>query len=254
MINEEVFKTLVQIFKIKTPDSKIFIEKIDESNKSLIVLKINEIVYKCVHVDSKTYYKNYNFTEFTFEAENPMYPTYLFKVNHMNKDSSVVFCNVLIHASNNYDIEYGWDAFDNYFKNDNVAFALINVSKSLMYRFTSDNEVTRLMNRLEKRGWNTELYEDGLELQKYSPAGQDFVIQLEGETFDELVESAKKFNESYDPSKEAMRWIDDKGHGINGAPHDLIDLVQDLIWCKQETKKLSDYLILFQSQLKKASN
>ena len=45
---------------------------------------------------------------------------------------------------------------------------------------------------------------------------------------------------NYDPDKEASLWIGDDGHGKNGAPYHLSDILADMRDAKQMIYDLSD--------------
>lgn len=85
----------------------------------------------------------------------------------------------------------------------------------------------------ESLDWNVSLYGNEYELRRYSPKGQDF------HTYIQDVVSAKDFIDSlyknikyYDPSEETSLWLDDAGHGINGAPYEANDIYDDMVACK----------------------
>ena len=73
-----------------------------------------------------------------------------------------------------------------------------------------------------------------------SPAGHDFNIEIEAKTLDELKEELKEFVYNYDVSEEAYIWLDNFGHGKNGAPYDMKDVYEDMEWCRDEAEKLAD--------------
>ena len=75
---------------------------------------------------------------------------------------------------------------------------------------------------------------------KYSPEGQDFSIELEAKTLDKLKEKLREYVYNYDPSEEAYFWLDNFGHGKNGAPYDMKDVYEDMEWCRDEAEKLAD--------------
>jgi len=53
-----------------------------------------------------------------------------------------------------------------------------------------NNEIKVFINSVEDLGWGVEEEEvNQYRLSKYSPAGQDFSISVEGEDFEELVDS-----------------------------------------------------------------
>ncbi len=68
------------------------------------------------------------------------------------------------------------------------------------------------------------------EIEKYSPAGQDcyFILQCEKDNPASVSEAFKELYENYDPDKETMLWVDADGHGKNGAPYRLSDVLKDM--------------------------
>ena len=84
---------------------------------------------------------------------------------------------------------------------------------------------------------NVDLY-----LSKYSNAGQDFGFYVECETgdADEFVNAVEEFYNDYDTCEEASMWLGPDGHGTNGAPYDLKDIIADMEECKSNVKNLLD--------------
>lgn len=81
----------------------------------------------------------------------------------------------------------------------------------------------------------------------FSPAGQDFSLIIE--TRPDMSDFIENFNESlknYDPEEETMLWIDDTGHGKNGAPCHLKDVLEDMESCESMSE---DFIIKFQDIL-----
>lgn len=68
---------------------------------------------------------------------------------------------------------------------------------------------------------------------KYSPAGQDFNITVEGNNAKELIDSVYEAYENFDVSYETYIWLDNTGHGTNGAPYNMKDLYEDMETCEQ---------------------
>ena len=92
---------------------------------------------------------------------------------------------------------------------------------------------------------NSENYDKvDLYLSKYSNAGQDFGFYVECETgdADEFINAAEGYYNSYDPYEETAMWIGSDGHGKNGAPDDLKDIIADMEECKDNVKDLIDLL------------
>lgn len=84
-------------------------------------------------------------------------------------------------------------------------------------------------------------------LSRYSPAGQDFGISVDiGENLHDLKRNLAKAYEGYDVSYEAYIWLDNTGHGKDGAPHDMKDVYEDMETCHEYIEEMrqivSDYL------------
>lgn len=79
---------------------------------------------------------------------------------------------------------------------------------------------------------------------KYSPMGQDFGFYVESQSGDinELLRAIENYHDNYDPDEEAALWIGPDGHGHNGAPYNLSDILEDMQDCKSNVKGLIDLL------------
>ena len=103
---------------------------------------------------------------------------------------------------------------------------------------TTDNWQEQLEYIATKNGFGFMLDEDGdITLQKFSPRGQDFTIELvKPLDYKDALEDLNAQLASYDVSDEAMVW-----YGANrGEPRDLQDLLDDMKWCKNELQELTD--------------
>lgn len=91
-----------------------------------------------------------------------------------------------------------------------------------------------VFDEIEELGWCVR--EDGINcsLSIYSPAEQDFNVEIEKtDDVNTFIDNIYKAYENYDVSEETMLWIDENGHGRNGAPYELEDVLNDMKWCKQ---------------------
>lgn len=86
----------------------------------------------------------------------------------------------------------------------------------------------------EDEGWTADIYEinekvDGVCFQCYSPAGQDFFFDVEVKDNDpmSLLREMADYYDGFNPDREALQWCDEDGHGINGAPKRLKDIIID---------------------------
>ena len=97
----------------------------------------------------------------------------------------------------------------------------------------------------EREGWQVDsYYVDEKEtmvnfsFEKYSPAGQDFYFEVsvpnkedEDTFYENVAEAIDKYWEGFDVCYETYIWLDDTGHGKNGAPHNMKDLYEDMQAC-----------------------
>ena len=90
----------------------------------------------------------------------------------------------------------------------------------------------------ERLGWKATRDGECLELEKYSSAGQDFICNIRCVDVDSLCKDLKSYTDNYDPCAEAIKWVGDNGHGKNGAPDDLRDIISDMEECRDMMKEL----------------
>ena len=76
----------------------------------------------------------------------------------------------------------------------------------------------KIINMFEKQEFNVTQCDNNIfEFEKYSPAGQDFVFTVQGESYQELFENLYAYYSDFDVSYEAYIWLGSDGHGANGA-------------------------------------
>lgn len=107
-----------------------------------------------------------------------------------------------------------------------------------LYRKNMDIQdiIDKITECAEANGWHvhTEKYLDAdlwlFEFSQYTKAGQDFNFSAEMRYADPdtLIKSVREYYENYDPDEEAYLWIGDDGHGKNGAPYRISDIVADM--------------------------
>lgn len=89
----------------------------------------------------------------------------------------------------------------------------------------------------DKLDWNVE---DEI-FSKYTPANQDFTVNLTvTKGFDVFLEELNAIIDNYDCSEEAYHWLDNTGHGKNGAPYDMKDVYEDMEACLANMEELRD--------------
>lgn len=91
----------------------------------------------------------------------------------------------------------------------------------------------------EKLGWS--IYEDNeddeITLSKTSPAGQDFNITVDSNDIKKQIQDRCQY---FDCSEEAYMWLDSSGHGVSGAPYEMVDVYKDMEACHKNLKELAE--------------
>lgn len=103
--------------------------------------------------------------------------------------------------------------------------------------------IEQVLNKIKELGWNVDEYDDCYEFGKYSPAGQDFsIIIYSKENSEDFIDQIyDKYNE-FDVSEATYFWLDENGHGKNGAPYDMKDVYEDMKWCEKAILELYEDL------------
>lgn len=88
--------------------------------------------------------------------------------------------------------------------------------------------MSSLMNALvdaaEEIDWSVHIYDDCIEFEKYSPAGEDFVFSIVGTDENELVKEVNRYASDFDPDEHAELWVGSRGkRGVPGSIRTLID-------------------------------
>lgn len=108
--------------------------------------------------------------------------------------------------------------------------------------------IDRIIEIAESQGFSvdTEITDDEVRFtfSQYTDFGQDFFFEATMKDYDiyTLIGEVEDYYEGYDPDEEAMLWVGPDGHGKNGAPYCLTDVVKDMEQCEQMIKNLSDAL------------
>lgn len=93
---------------------------------------------------------------------------------------------------------------------------------------------------LESLGWSICGYTTNnmVELEKYSPAGEDFMMCVEVNDFPEKVQ---EYADCFDVEEHVVMWLDAKSSGVSGVP-DIETLVEDAKYIEQDIKDLANAL------------
>lgn len=107
-------------------------------------------------------------------------------------------------------------------------------------RMTREELKDKIINIAEENGWSVYIENETedyicFDFEKYSPAGQDFYVSAELEDMEiyTLIDNLFEKYLDFDVSSETYLWLDDTGHGRNGAPYDMKDLYEDMEACEQ---------------------
>ena len=101
-------------------------------------------------------------------------------------------------------------------------------------------DINKITEVAESLGWSVRIDKKDCLFSKFSPAGQDFNIEFGAKDLDEVIEKIKERCDNFDCSEEAYVWLDDAGHGANGAPYDMRDLYEDMEACLEMMEELSE--------------
>lgn len=110
-----------------------------------------------------------------------------------------------------------------------------------------DKKFKQIYEIAEREGWKVDYsYTDEKEteimfsFEKYSPAGRDFCFEVcvpndeyEYVIYDSVADSIYTYFEGFDVSYETYIWLDENGHGKNGAPYDMSDVYKDTESCEK---------------------
>lgn len=105
-----------------------------------------------------------------------------------------------------------------------------------------DKRFEKIYKIAEREGWAVSHTvcqgEISFEFSKLSPAGQDFYFQVdvpneedEDTFYENVADAIYQYWDDFDVCYETYLWLDDTGHGKNGAPHDMKDLYEDMQAC-----------------------
>ena len=100
----------------------------------------------------------------------------------------------------------------------------------------------------EKLGWDVVFFNDHTTSKKHFTfkriitAEQEFNFEVEAVNFTELYSNIDAYFINFDVSKETYLRLDNEGHGVNGAPYDMIDVYSDMKMCEDQIEKLKNVL------------
>ena len=84
-------------------------------------------------------------------------------------------------------------------------------------------------------GWSVDFSESqngktDVNFAKYTSYGQEFnfSVVLEDDDMEAFIDNIHEYYENFDVDEEAYIWIGSDGHGKNGAPYHIADIVKDM--------------------------
>jgi len=120
----------------------------------------------------------------------------------------------------------------------------------LASEYEAEKRLEKFKGIAESLGWSVNVGDDDIELSQYSPAGQDFSFIIR--KYCDYVKEIYGYYDDYDPSAETMLWVDSEGHGKNGAPHNLEDVLADMKAVEKMLETLYD--AVFEAQGKEVED
>lgn len=107
-----------------------------------------------------------------------------------------------------------------------------------------NKKVEYLLSVIEKLNYDIQKEdEDFYSIRAFSPCGQDCIASINTENDANLfVANIKDYADNFDVSYETYLWLDNTGHGTNGAPYDMKDVYEDMEWWKNSLNKLANIL------------
>ena len=91
---------------------------------------------------------------------------------------------------------------------------------------------------IERLGWWITEDDKQIEIEKYSPAGEDFSFCIDAE---DPVGQIRQYADSFDPDEHAAMWIEARGH-VSGVPSSIRSLIEDAEEIEKMLKDLADAL------------
>ena len=107
-----------------------------------------------------------------------------------------------------------------------------------------------LCGEISERTYNNDGYD--VELETYSPEGEDVIIPLiyDG-TEEDFIRQFERYAEGFDAEEHAEMWIE--GRGKNGVPDSIKDLLEDAEWIKGTLMEIADELNNLDEKLEESS-
>ena len=105
------------------------------------------------------------------------------------------------------------------------------------YNEEDKDVIAKVIEIAEENGFSVDVYNNRedkeeyyFEFGKFSDCGRDFTFSIFFNTLADISDIADKiyeYYENFDVSYETYIWLDNFGHGMNGAPDDMLDAYND---------------------------
>ena len=110
---------------------------------------------------------------------------------------------------------------------------------------TTQEQIRKVTDIAQEKGWSISVEDENktsiqFEFQRYTKYGQDFNFNadMQDEDINTLIAGMKRYYEDFDPDYEAYLWIGDDGHGRNGSPYHIKDIVSDMEEAEEQIYEL----------------
>lgn len=108
---------------------------------------------------------------------------------------------------------------------------------------TTQEQIRKVTDIAQEKGWSISVEDENktsiqFEFQRYTKYGQDFNADMQDEDINTLIAGMKRYYEDFDPDYKAYLWIGDDGHGRNGAPYHIEDIVSDMEEAEEQIYEL----------------
>lgn len=110
---------------------------------------------------------------------------------------------------------------------------------------TTQEQIRKVTDIAQEKGWSISVEDENktsiqFEFQRYTKYGQDFNFNadMQDEDINTLIAGMKRYYEDFDPDYKAYLWIGDDGHGRNGAPYHIEDIVSDMEEAEEQIYEL----------------
>lgn len=96
--------------------------------------------------------------------------------------------------------------------------------------------IGKVIDTANKKGWQAKVTVEQYNpidewcFSTYTSTGQDLNVEVQMDERDvsTLITNLEDYFEAYDPEAETMLWLDSDGHGKNGAPYHMKDVLADM--------------------------